>query len=249
MKALVVLPTWNERETLPSAVEGILRQPGEFRVLVVDDASPDGTGAAADALAREHAGRVEVLHRARKEGLGRAYAAGFERALGSGADLVFQMDADLSHDPGALPSLRAPLERGEADLVLGSRYVPGGGTAGWGMGRRLLSRWGSFYARTWLRLRVRDLTGGFKGWRREALEAADPGAAAARGYAFQVETTLRALRAGARVVEVPILFSERAAGRSKMTLSVALEAAWRVPLLAVAPPAVRPLAAGREARA
>jgi dolichol-phosphate mannosyltransferase len=247
--ALVVLPTWNERGNIAAVVDGILRQPGAFRVLVVDDASPDGTGAVADGIAASSAGRVEVLHRPRKEGLGRAYAAGFARALAAGADLVFQMDADLSHDPAALPAIRAPLERGEADLVLGSRYCAGGGTEGWGLARRLLSRWGSFYARTWLRLPIRDLTGGFKGWRREALAAVDPATAAARGYAFQVETTLRAVRAGARVAETPIRFAERAAGRSKLTLGVAFEAAWRVPLLAIAPPAVRPMAAAREARA
>ena len=241
MRATVVLPTYDERETLPRVVEGILALPGEFRVLVVDDASPDGTGAVADGLAAARPGRVAVLHRPRKEGLGRAYAEGFARALAEGADLVFQMDADLSHDPAALPSLRGPLERDEADLVLGSRYRPGGGTAGWGAGRRLLSRWGSFYARAWLRSPVRDLTGGFKGWRAEALRAADPASAASRGYAFQVETTFRAARAGARVREVPILFSERAGGRSKMSLGVALEAAWRVPLLALRPPAVRAL--------
>ncbi|MCK6479306.1 MAG: polyprenol monophosphomannose synthase [Planctomycetes bacterium] len=236
MRAVVVLPTYDERENLPRAAAGILGLPGEWSLLVVDDASPDGTGAVADGIARAHPGRVEVLHRERKEGLGRAYAAGFARALAGGADLVFQMDADLSHDPSALPSLRGPLERGEADLVLGSRYVPGGGTAGWGLGRRLLSRWGSFYARAWLRLPLRDLTGGFKGWRADLLRRVDPGRTAAKGYAFQVETTYRAVRAGARVLEVPIRFAERDSGRSKMSLPVALEAAWRVPLLALLPP-------------
>lgn len=236
MRAVVVLPTYEERENLPAVVGAVLALPGEFAVLVVDDASPDGTGALADGLAREHPGRVEVLHRPGKEGLGRAYAAGFARALAGGAELVFQMDADLSHDPAALPALRAPLEAGRADLVLGSRYVPGGGTAGWGTGRRLLSRFGSLYARLLLRLPVRDLTGGFKGWRAATLRAADPGSVAARGYAFQVEATLRAVRAGARVLEVPILFTERKGGRSKMSLAVALEAAWRVPWLALRPP-------------
>ena len=236
MRAVVVLPTYEERENLPLVAAGILHQPGEFRFLVVDEGSPDGTGEVADALAAAHPGRVAVLHRERKEGLGRAYAAGFARALEEGADLVFQMDADLSHDPAILPSLRAPLERGDADLVLGSRYAEGGGTAGWGMGRRLLSRWGTFYARAWLRLPQRDLTGGFKGWTADLLRRVDPRAVAAKGYAFQVETTFRAVRAGARVVEVPIVFPERVAGRSKMSLPVALEAAWRVPLLALFPP-------------
>ena len=244
MRAIVVLPTYNERDALPLSLAGILRQPGEFRVLVVDDNSPDGTGELADRLARENPGRVEVLHRPRKEGLGRAYAEGFARALADGAELVFQMDADLSHDPDSLPALRAPLERGEADLVLGSRYVPGGGTSGWGLGRRLLSRWGSFYARNLLRLPLRDLTGGFKGWRRDLLAVVDPQAAGARGYIFLVETTLRAVRAGARVREVPILFTERVEGVSKMTLGVAFEAAWRVPMLALRPPAVKPFVPG-----
>lgn len=236
MRAVVVLPTYDERGNLPAVIEGILRQPGRFRVLVVDDGSPDGTGDLAEELARAHPDRVEVLHRARKEGLGRAYAAGFARALEGGADLLFQMDADLSHDPAVLPALRAPLERGEADLVLGSRYVEDGGTAGWGLGRRLLSRWGSFYARLWLRLPQRDLTGGFKGWTAELLRRVDPAGVAAKGYAFQVETTFRAVRAGARVREVPIVFCERRSGRSKMSLPIALEAAWRVPFLALFPP-------------
>jgi dolichol-phosphate mannosyltransferase len=248
LRAVVVLPTYRERENLEEVVEKVLAQPGEFAVLVVDDASPDGTGEAADALAARRPGRVEVLHRPRKEGLGRAYAAAFARVLAGGAELVFQMDADLSHDPADLPRLRAPLEAGTADLVLGSRYVPGGGTEGWGPARRALSRWGSFYARTLLGLPVRDLTGGFKGWRREALAAADPAAASSRGYSFQVETTLRAVRAGARVQEVPIRFTERRSGRSKMSLAIALEAAWRVPLLALRPPRVAPMAAGRGGR-
>ncbi len=233
MRAVVVLPTYNERDNLEEIVNAVLAQPGEFSVLVVDDASPDGTGAAADALASARPGRVAVLHRERKEGLGRAYAEGFARALADGADLVFQMDADLSHDPADLPRLRAPLEAGTADLALGSRYAPGGGTAGWGFGRRMLSRWGSFYARVLLRLPQRDLTGGFKGWTRRALESAGAATAASRGYSFQVEMTLRAVRAGMRVAEVPIVFTERRAGRSKMSPGIALEAAWRVPLLAL----------------
>ena len=236
MKAVVVLPTYEERENLPVVAAAVLGLPGGFSLLVVDDGSPDGTGEVADGLAAAHPGRVAVMHRERKEGLGRAYAAGFARALEEGAELLFQMDADLSHDPAVLPVMRERLASGRADLVLGSRYVPGGGTSGWGLGRRLLSRWGSFYARTWLRLPVRDLTGGFKGWRADLLRRVDPGNAAARGYAFQVETTFRAVRAGGRVEEVPIVFAERRAGRSKMSAGVALEAAWRVPLLALRPP-------------
>jgi dolichol-phosphate mannosyltransferase len=247
VKAVVVLPTYNERDNVEPMVERLLALPGDYRVLVADDASPDGTGAAADALAARHGGRVEVLHRPRKEGLGRAYADAFSRALAGGADLLFQMDCDFSHDPADLPRLRRALESGEADLALGSRYVERGGTAGWGAGRRLLSRWGSFYARAWLRLPQRDLTGGFKGWRADLLRAVDPASASARGYAFQVEMTLRAVRAGARVVEVPILFTERRAGRSKMSAAVAVEAAWRVPVLALWPP--RPSAPHREGAA
>jgi dolichol-phosphate mannosyltransferase len=233
LTAVVVLPTYEERENLEAVVAAVLALPGEFRVLVVDDASPDGTGALADALAARLPDRVSVLHRDRKEGLGRAYAAGFARALSDGADLVFQMDADLSHAPADLPRLRAPLAAGSADLALGSRYAPGGGTVGWGLGRRALSRWGSFYARVLLGVPQRDLTGGFKGWTRRALESVVPATAASRGYSFQVEMTLRAVRAGARVVEVPIVFTERRAGRSKMNVGIALEAAWRVPVLAL----------------
>ena len=190
------------------------------------------------AKAVDFPGRVSVLHRQTKDGLGRAYAAGFTQALTQGADFIFQMDADFSHDPAALPDLLAPLVAGQADLVLGSRYVPGGGCPGWSLSRRLISRWGSFYARNLLRLSQRDLTGGFKGWRRELLAVINPGDAVARGYTFQIELTLRALRAGGRVREVPITFRERQAGTSKMSMKIALEAAWRVPALALSPPAV-----------
>lgn len=232
MTATVVLPTYDERGNLAAMVKAILAQPGDFRVLVVDDASPDGTGILADELAAASPQRLSVLHRPRKEGLGRAYAAGFQRAMAEGADLVFQMDADFSHDPADLPRLRAPLDADRADLVLGCRYLPGGGTEGWSLPRRVLSRWGSFYARAWLRLPHRDLTGGFKGWRASLLRRVDAASADSRGYSFQVETTLRAVRRGARVEEVPIVFTERRAGTSKMTLGIALEAAWRVPVLA-----------------
>jgi dolichol-phosphate mannosyltransferase len=231
-RAVVVLPTYDERENLPHVVEAVLRQPGEFHLLIVDDASPDGTGALADSLAASRSDRVSVLHRPRKDGLGRAYAAGFQRALDEGAEWIFQMDADLSHDPDDLPRLLAPLAAGRADLVLGCRYLPGGGTRGWSLPRRILSRWGSFYARAWLRLPQRDLTGGFKGWSAPLLRRLDVVSADSRGYSFQVEMTLRAARLGARIEEVPIVFTERRAGRSKMNAAIAFEAAWRVPLLA-----------------
>ncbi len=196
----------------------------DLHVLVVDDASPDGTGALAESLG------AEVIHRPAKLGLGSAYVAGFERALAGGAKLVCQMDADGSHDPAALPHLIA-LARDGADLVLGSRSVPGGGVAGWHPARRAVSRAGCLYARTVLRLPVRDLTGGLKTWRAGALRAIEPSTVRSRGYAFQVELTDRALRRGLRVVETPITFRERAAGRSKMTPRIALEAAWLVPAL------------------
>ncbi len=197
-------------------------------MLVVDDGSPDGTGELADRLAERH-DDVEVLHRARKEGLGPAYVAGFQRALDGGAALVAQMDADFSHDPADLPRLLAAAE--DADLVLGSRYVDGGGVADWGAVRRLISRGGSAYARTVLRLGVRDLTGGFKVFRREVLERIDLETISSLGYAFQVETTFRALRAGFRVVEVPIVFADRRVGESKMSGEIVLEAALRVPAM------------------
>ncbi len=202
------------------------------RVLVIDDNSPDGTGELADRLAAELEG-VSVLHRARKEGLGPAYLAGFREALRGDAEYVVEMDCDFSHDPADLPRLVAACEAG-ADVALGSRYVEGGGTRNWGLGRRLVSAGGSLYARTLLGVPIRDLTGGFKCFRRAVLERLDLDTIHSRGYAFQIETTYRALRAGFRVVEVPILFIDRAHGSSKMSRSIVLEAAVRVPALRLA---------------
>jgi dolichol-phosphate mannosyltransferase len=196
------------------------------RVLVIDDSSPDGTGEIADRLAGELEW-VDVLHRPEKEGLGPAYIAGFRRALADGAELVLEMDCDFSHDPGDVPRLIAAT--GEADLALGSRYVEGGGTGNWGVGRRLVSKGGSLYARVILGVRVRDLTGGFKCFRRRVLETIDLDQLSARGYAFQIETTYRVMRAGFRVVEVPIQFVDRRVGESKMTRAIVAEAMWKVP--------------------
>jgi dolichol-phosphate mannosyltransferase len=227
--AWLVLPTYNEAANIEAFVEAVLAKlPDSARVLVVDDNSPDGTGKIADRLA-EGEERLAVLHRPRKEGLGPAYIAGFERALAGGAGLVLEMDSDFSHDPAYLPRL---LEAGgRADLVIGSRYVPGGGVGNWSLPRRVISRGGSVYARLVLGLRVNDLTGGFKCFRREVLEAIDLGSIRSRGYAFQVEMTYRAIQRGFEVVEVPIVFKERRAGASKMDRSIVAEAAWRVPLL------------------
>jgi dolichol-phosphate mannosyltransferase len=228
-EAWLVLPTYNEAENIEPFVAAVRdKLPGAARVLIVDDNSPDGTGRIADRLATEH-GNVEVLHRPRKEGLGPAYIAGFRRALAGGAELVLEMDSDFSHDPAYLPRLLEAAER--ADLVLGSRYVPDGGVSDWGALRRAISRGGSAYARLVLGVGVRDLTGGFKCFRREVLEAIDLDSIDARGYAFQVEMTYRAIRAGFRVVEVPILFRDRRAGTSKMDRRIVAEAIWRVPLL------------------
>ena len=230
--AWLVLPTFNERESVEALVRAadaeLARVDDDHRILVVDDSSPDGTGDVADRLARELA-RVEVLHRPLKQGLGRAYLAGFGRALAGGASLVLEMDSDFSHDPRDIPRLIAAAAG--ADLVLGSRYVPGGGVTEWGLTRRLLSRGGSLYARWLLRVPVRDLTGGFKCFRRELLEALDLRGVHADGYGFQIELTYRALRAGFRVCEVPIVFRERRVGVSKMTARIALEAVWKVPAL------------------
>ena len=226
--AWLVLPTYNEAENLERLVRAVLAAAPDLRVLVVDDSSPDGTGRIADRLAEE-LDHVQVLHRAAKEGLGRAYLAGFEWALGAGAELVLEMDADFSHDPADLPRLLAAAE--DADVVLGSRYVRGGGVRDWGLVRRLISRGGSWYARTILRVPVRDLTGGFKCFRREVLERLDLEDVHADGYGFQIELTYRALQGGFRVVEVPIVFRDREAGSSKMTARIALEAVWKVPAL------------------
>lgn len=225
----VVLPTYNEAATIAEAVGEVReRLGGSGQVLVVDDASPDGTGEIAARLAAEHED-VGVLHRPAKQGLGPAYLAGFRAALEGGAELVVQMDADLSHDPAAIPELVAAAR--DADLVIGSRYVEGGRIEDWGPRRRAISRWGSRYARTLLGVEVRDLTGGFKCLRREVLEGVELESVRARGYAFQVEVTYRAIRAGFRVVEVPITFRDRRVGASKMSRSIVLEAAWRVPAL------------------
>ena len=229
-RAVLCLPTYDERENLEAMIValGEVLDTSSDRVLVIDDGSPDGTGEIADRLAAELPW-VSVLHRETKEGIGPAYVAGFRHALAAEAELVLEMDCDFSHDPADVPRLIAATE--DADLVLGSRYAPGGGTANWGLLRRIVSRGGCLYAQAILGLRVRDLTGGFKCFRREALEAIDLDALSAHGYAFQIETTYRVKRAGLRVQEVPITFVERRAGDSKMTGSIVAEAIWRVPLL------------------
>ncbi|MEY2515650.1 MAG: dolichol-phosphate mannosyltransferase [bacterium] len=229
----LILPTYDEAENIEAivrAAQSVLERaaPHGHRILVVDDDSPDGTGRIADALAAEIA-QVEVLHRTVREGLGPAYLAGFARALAGGAGFVLEMDSDFSHDPEDLARLLAAAE--DADLVLGSRYVAGGGVVDWGRVRRLVSRGGSWYAQRVLGLRIRDLTGGFKCFRREVLEAIDLPTIRSRGYAFQVELTHRAVRAGFRVVELPIVFRDRQLGTSKMTWRIAGEAALLVPQL------------------
>jgi dolichol-phosphate mannosyltransferase len=225
----VCLPTYNERENLEAMVAALSEVlPPDGIVLVIDDNSPDGTGEIADRLAAEHE-RVHVLHRPHKEGLGPAYIAGFKRALELGAELIFEQDCDFSHDPNDVPRLAAAAE--DADLVIGSRYVPGGGTRNWGLLRRFISRGGSLYAQLILGVPVRDLTGGFKCYRRKVLETIDLDAIHSKGYAFQIETTYRAIRAGFRVVEVPIVFVDRQVGGSKMSRTIVLEGAWKVPLL------------------
>jgi len=230
LRAVVCLPTYNERENLEPMVRALggVLDTARDRVLVIDDSSPDGTGQIADRLAEELPW-VSVLHRPEKTGIGPAYLAGFRWALAEGVELVLEMDCDFSHDPADVPRLIAAAEN--ADLVLGSRYVAGGGTENWGLVRRFVSRAGCLYAQVLLGVRMRDLTGGFKCFRRETLEAIDLDAVSARGYGFQIETTYRVLRAGLRVKEIPIRFTERRVGDSKMTSSIVAEAAWRVPLL------------------
>jgi dolichol-phosphate mannosyltransferase len=224
--AVVCLPTYNERENLERMIDAL--EPLGVGVLVIDDNSPDGTGAIADELAATR-DWVSVLHRERKEGLGRAYVAGFREVLGGDAAYIAQMDCDFSHNPADVPRLIAAVEAG-ADLAIGSRYVPGGGTSNWGPIRQVMSRGASVFTRLIL-MPVRDATGGFKCWRREALEAIDLDSIDAAGYVFQVETTYRARRKGFRVVEIPIHFTDRTAGQSKMNSSVALEGVWKVPRL------------------
>jgi dolichol-phosphate mannosyltransferase len=225
--ATICLPTYDERANIEAMLRAL--EPLGVHVLVVDDNSPDGTGEIADRLAGE-LGFVSVLHRQKKEGLGPAYVAGFRRALADGAELVLEMDCDFSHDPADVPRLIAACEAG-ADLALGSRYVPGGGTENWNLGRRLVSTGGSWYARKLLGVGIRDLTGGFKCYRRRVLERIDLDAIRARGYAFQIETTYRTIRAGFDVVEVPIVFADRTAGQSKMSRTIVLEAVTQVPAL------------------
>ena len=228
MKTTICLPTYNESENLEHMVRAL--EPVGARVLVIDDNSPDGTGAIADRLAGELEW-VDVLHRERKEGLGPAYLAGFRQALAGDADLIVEMDCDFSHDPADVPRLIATAENG-ADLVLGSRYVEGGSVSDdWGLVRRAVSSGGSWYARLLLGVPVRDLTGGFKCFHRAVLEALDLDAVHAKGYAFQIELTYRARRKGFRVTEVPIRFADRTHGGSKMSRAIVLEAIWMVPAL------------------
>jgi dolichol-phosphate mannosyltransferase len=230
--AWLILPTYNEAVNIEPFVRAVLPElaeaSAEHRILIVDDNSPDGTGRIADRLAAE-IDAVQVLHRAEKQGLGVAYLAGFRAALDGGADLVIEMDSDFSHSPADVGRLIRAAS--EADLVLGSRYVPGGGVSDWGLLRRALSRGGSWYARIVLRVKVNDLTGGFKCFRRQVLEQLDLDSIHAEGYGFQIEVTYRAIRAGFRVKEIPIVFRERQAGLSKMTARIAAEAVWKVPAL------------------
>jgi dolichol-phosphate mannosyltransferase len=236
VRSLVVTPTYNEVENVRRHVEAVLARPSRPDVLVVDDGSPDGTAAEVQALAAEYPGRVELLQRSGKLGLGTAYVAGFTWALAQQRwDVLVQMDVDGSHDPRAVDDLLARI--GEADLVLGSRYVPGGEVADWPWSRRTVSWVGNLYARTVLQTSIRDLTGGFKAWRADLLSRLDVDSFEANGYGYQIETTYRALQAGARVVEVPIVFRDRKLGQSKMNTGIAVEAVsavWRIRRQAIA---------------
>jgi dolichol-phosphate mannosyltransferase len=229
MKALVLVPTYNERENLPILIGGLMAHPN-VHVLVIDDGSPDGTGDVADALAREHGGRVQVMHRTGPRGLGRSYLDGFKVAVASDADVVCQMDADLSHDPKYLPAMFAAIERG-ADLVIGSRYAEGGGVENWPLRRVLLSAFANRYIRLVTGLRTRDCTAGFRCWRRSMLARLELDAITSEGYAFLTEVIFQAARAGATIAEVPITFVERRQGASKLSGSVLLESLqtpWRL---------------------
>ena len=225
-KAVICVPTYNEKENLAAIVAAILGATPEVDVLVIDDNSPDGTGQIADGIASRDP-RVKVLHRAGKQGLGKAYLAGFAWALERGYELVFEMDADFSHDPKYLPFMLEKARDG-ADLVIGSRNIPGGGTVNWGIGRKILSKGGSFYARTILGIPVRDVTAGFKCFRRRVLESIDLGSVECSGYAFQIELTYRTIRKGFKVVELPIVFVDRQVGNSKMSRRIVFEAMAKV---------------------
>jgi len=237
-RAWIVIPTYNEAENLPSLVDAVRAAMADCApsvastILVVDDNSPDGTGRIAERLANTHSD-VQVLHRGAKAGLASAYVAGFRRALAADADFVFEIDADFSHDPADLPRL-LEAARGGAEVVLGSRYMAGGGVEGWSLDRQLLSRAGGLYARAVLGSSIRDLTGGFKCFSADSLRAIGLDALTAEGYAFQVEITFRAEREGLRIEELPIVFHERQAGRSKMSLGIAVEAIWRIPTVRLA---------------
>jgi dolichol-phosphate mannosyltransferase len=227
-RAVVVVPTFNERENLPTLVQGLMAQPN-VSVLVVDDRSPDGTGEVADALAREHPGRIDVLHRTEGRGLGRSYIDGIARVVGRPVDVVCQMDADLSHDPRHLPAMIAATDR--ADVVIGSRYVPGGAIENWPRRRRLLSRFANAYIRAVTRMSARDCTSGYRCWRRDALAALPLAGLTSEGYSYLVEMLYVAARAGCRIGEVPITFVERRLGESKLSAKVLLESAitpWRL---------------------
>lgn len=226
MRALIITPTYNEIENLKPFVEGVLGSaPADVELLIVDDGSPDGTGQLADTLARNNP-RMHVIHRARKLGLGTAYVAGFRWALERDYEACISMDADFSHDPKYLPSMLELLQ--SSDVVIGSRYVPGGGTVNWGIGRKILSRGGSIYARTILGASIRDFTGGFNGIRRKVLEAIDLGSLRSDGYSFQIELKYRAFLRGFRITEFPIVFEDRKVGKSKMSTKIVLEALARI---------------------
>lgn len=228
MRSLVVLPTYNERQNIGPLISSILAQGPGYDVLIIDDGSPDGTGALADVLKDTHRGRLAVIHRQDKLGLATAYLTGFRYGLTRGYDYVFEMDADFSHNPACLPTFLAVMERESADVVLGSRYVEGGGVVRWPWYRKLMSRGGSLYAARMLGVDVRDLTGGFKCFRREVLERMDFESLTSSGYGFQIELTYRAIEAGFVVVEMPIIFEERQAGESKMSPAIFWEALWLV---------------------
>lgn len=229
VQTYLVIPTYNEQENITKLLLKIFSLPvAGLHVLIVDDQSPDGTGEAVEQLRATYP-NLEVLHRPQKTGLGPAYVAGFKAALAGGADFIFEMDADFSHDPIYIPKLLAAAQ--QADLALGSRYVPGGGVSNWSLARRLISRFGNAYARLILGLPYRDLTGGFKCYRRAVLEKIDLSRLSSVGYNFQIETTYKAHRLGCKIIEVPIMFYERAEGKSKFDFKIMIESFWKVILL------------------